>query len=291
MKKNITIAIMLAITVCACGLTTTAVAKKTEKTNENIKVTMKDINETHPAETTATATAISISKSNDTNFSEITQPTFSIEIVPTEPTEPTVSTEPATTIEVFIETPTAPPVELVTEPTTPPTVPPTMPPTEVPTIPPTIPTTEPPTIPTDENVLNSQYSPNEMELAILNIVNQRRAEAGVHPLEFGYFYYDCARARATECDGYFSHSRPNGTKWHTIFDEYSVCTEPRYTGENIAQFFSDAESVMEGFMNSPGHRNNILSANFDYMAVAVCESAEYPGHYTVVQLFASKIVY
>ena len=57
----------------------------------------------------------------------------------------------------------------------------------------TAPTTVPTTVPatSGENILTSQYSPNEMELEMLEIINQHRAEAGVHPLEFGYFYYDC----------------------------------------------------------------------------------------------------
>ena len=151
-------------------------------------------------------------------------------------------------------------------------------------------TTEPtkPTQPSGENVPTSQYTPNEMEMEILEIINKHRAEAGVHPLEFGYFYYDCARIRAEEGDRFFSHTRPNGTAWNTVFRDYGFDFTKRYVGENIAQFYPDAESVMIDFMNSPGHRENILRENFDYVAIAVYESEEYPGNYTIEQLFLSK---
>ena len=157
----------------------------------------------------------------------------------------------------------------------------------------TAPTTVPTTVPatSGENILTSQYSPNEMELEILEIINQHRAEAGVHPLEFGYFYYDCARIRAEEGDRFFSHTRPNGAAWQSVLREYGINNTIRYSGENIAQFYPDAESVMIDFMNSPGHRANILSENFDYVAIAVYESENYPGHYTIEQLFLSKEIH
>ena len=158
--------------------------------------------------------------------------------------------------------------------------------TEPSTIPRTEPTTEPETEPTTAPVAK----PNEMELEIFNIINQCRAEAGVHPLEFGYFYYDCARVRAEEGNRFFSHTRPNGTSWQTVLQEYGIDCTIRYTGENIAQFYPDAESVMEAFMGSPGHKANILREEYDYAAIAVYESEEYPGNYTIVQLFASKVV-
>ena len=154
-------------------------------------------------------------------------------------------------------------------------------------------TTEPtkttqPTQPSGENVPTSQYTPNEMEMEILEIINKHRAEAGVHPLEFGYFYYDCARIRAEEGDRFFSHTRPNGAAWQSVLREYGINNTIRYSGENIAQFYPDAESVMIDFMNSPGHRENILREKFDYVAIAVYESEEYPGKYTIEQLFLSK---
>lgn len=157
----------------------------------------------------------------------------------------------------------------------------------------TAPTTVPTTVPatSGENILTSQYSPNEMELEMLEIINQHRAEAGVHPLEFGYFYYDCARIRAEEGNRFFSHTRPNGTSWKTVLQEYGIDCTKRYNAENIAQFYPDAESVMTAFMGSPGHRYNILFKDFDYVAIAVYESEEYPGYYAIEQLFTSKEIH
>ena len=210
-----------------------------------------------------------------TEPTETTETNSTSSVVPTETTCPTDATETTTETNTFSTEPTETqkPTDTKPEPTTEPTTS-----TEI--------TTRP-----NENVPNSQYTPNEMELTILEIINQRRAEVGVHPLEFGYFYYDCARIRTEEGNRFFSHTRPNGTAWATVLQDYGIDCTIRYTGENIAQFYPDAESVMMGFMNSPGHRENILRDKFDYVAIAVYESEEYPGNYTVEQLFLSKEVH
>ena len=142
--------------------------------------------------------------------------------------------------------------------------------------------------PTFNNPNVSQYSPDEMALEIFEIVNQERAKAGVKPLEFGYFYYDCAKVRAEECTKYFSHDRPDGRKWSSVFDDFGVNTTHRWCGENLAANFTSAEATMVGFMNSQGHRENILRPEFEYVAIAVCENPDYPGYYYTAQLFYSN---
>lgn len=153
-------------------------------------------------------------------------------------------------------------------------------PTEAPTEKPTEPTTKPETV-----------TPNEMELEILRLVNVERTKLGYKELKFGDFYYEAAKTRAKELDTLFSHTRPDGRSCFTALLDINVNTDfDRYMGENCARYFNDAETVVKKFMNSDGHRMNIICPDYDYLAVAVYESEKYPGYYTVEQLFLSDVV-
>ena len=162
---------------------------------------------------------------------------------------------------------------------------------EMATEPPTEPQTEPPTeTPTDAPSTKLDSDLHEMELEILRLVNIERAKEGLEPVEFAYDYYECAKIRAKEISSLltFSHFRPDGRPWHSVYEDNDA---PKYwqSGENLALYFDTAEQVVEGWMNSPGHRANILHAEYDYLTVAVCETEEYEGYYAGVQLFIASI--
>lgn len=156
-----------------------------------------------------------------------------------------------------------------------------------PTTAPTQPTTKPTEKPTEPTTKPGTVTPNEMELEILRLVNVERAKLGRKELKFGDFYYEAAKVRAKEIDTYFSHTRPDGSGCFTVLEPLGLSINDRYAGENCARYFNDAETVVKRFMNSEAHRQNIMYPKFDYLAVAVYESKEYPGYYTVEQLFLS----
>ena len=87
--------------------------------------------------------------------------------------------------------------------------------------------------------------------------------------------------RAREIEGAFSHTRPNGSSFSTALKEQGASY--RAAGENIAYGQRSAEQVMEGWMNSSGHRANILSAQYTAIGVGVYRSASGTLHW--VQLF------
>lgn len=131
-------------------------------------------------------------------------------------------------------------------------------------------------------------TPSEYELEIFRLVNTERAKEGIAPLEFGYFIYDCAKLRAKECDVYFDHTRPDGTSCFTVFRELGVTKRYNTAGENIAWGHVSAEQVMfgeYGWMNSSGHRANIMNPKFKYVAVGSVRCSEYPSAYVTVQIF------
>ena len=156
-------------------------------------------------------------------------------------------------------------------------------PETLPTEPETVPPTDPDVEPVDDT------KPNEMELEILRLVNVERAKVGAKPLQFDYDRYECAKIRAKECNKEvtFSHTRPDGRQWYTVLDDMGKA-EYWQAGENLALYLYSAEHVVQGWMNSPGHKANILNPNFDLMAVAIWETEEYPGYYSAAQLFVAS---
>ena len=166
------------------------------------------------------------------------------------------------------EAPTAAPTE---KPTQKPTEAPTAAPTERPT---QKPTEAPAELPT--NSCNSIYDADTekdcytLSYKVFEIVNQERIKAGVKPLKFNNDMYKAAMVRAKECDESFSHDRPNGTSCFTALKEAGV----KYlsAGENIAMGYRTPADVMKGWMDSEGHRNNILNPNFTDFACGVYKS-------------------
>ena len=166
------------------------------------------------------------------------------------------------------EAPTAAPTE---KPTQKPTEAPTAAPTEKPT---QKPTEAPAELPT--NSCNSIYDAETekdcytLSYKVFEIVNQERIKAGVKPLKFNNDMYKAAMVRAKECDESFSHDRPNGTSCFTALKEAGV----KYlsAGENIAMGYRTPADVMKGWMDSEGHRNNILNPNFTDFACGVYKS-------------------
>ena len=176
--------------------------------------------------------------------------------------------------------PTEKPAQKPTEaPTAAPTEKPTQKPTEAPTAAPTEKPTQKPTeapaeLPT--NSCNSIYDADTekdcytLSYKVFEIVNQERIKAGVKPLKFNNDMYKAAMVRAKECDESFSHDRPNGTSCFTALKEAGV----KYfsAGENIAMGYRTPADVMKGWMDSEGHRNNILNPNFTDFACGVYKS-------------------
>lgn len=96
----------------------------------------------------------------------------------------------------------------------------------------------------------------KMAFAVLDLVNAQRKKVGRPALVMDKTAMEAAMQRAAECSVYYSHTRPNGSGSETILDwTYSY-------GENIAAGFETAADVMNGWMNSPGHKANILDEHY-----------------------------
>lgn len=127
---------------------------------------------------------------------------------------------------------------------------------------------------------NSQLESYAREVA--GIVNRERAANGLSPLKFSERLSLPALVRAEEIQTAFSHTRPNGSRCFTAITEADISY--RSAGENIAYGQRTPEEVMNSWMNSSGHRANILG-NYEYIGIGV---AFKNGTYYWTQFFATS---
>ena len=116
---------------------------------------------------------------------------------------------------------------------------------------------------------------------VLELVNTERQKVGRSPLRLADDLCRAADFRATELPVKFSHTRPNGESFNTVLPE----SKRYYLGENIAAGVPSPVAVVDLWMQSEGHRKNILDSNYKELGVGYCFSkdSEY-GHYWV-QIF------
>ena len=100
---------------------------------------------------------------------------------------------------------------------------------------------------------------------VVALVNAERAKYGLSALKADSRVQQAAQVRAAETVQSFSHTRPNGSSFSTALTEVGVS----YTrsGENIAYGQSTPQQVVNAWMNSSGHRANILNESFTTIGV------------------------
>ncbi|MBQ7067122.1 MAG: hypothetical protein IJN92_09925 [Lachnospiraceae bacterium] len=116
---------------------------------------------------------------------------------------------------------------------------------------------------------------------VVKLVNEERVKAGLKELTIDTQVETAALVRAKEIKQSFSHTRPNGSSFSTVLKEQGV--KYKGSGENIAWGQKTPEEVMKGWMNSEGHRANILNAK--YTKIGVGNYQDENGRNYWVQLF------
>lgn len=107
---------------------------------------------------------------------------------------------------------------------------------------------------------------NTKEEKVYFAVNESRKQNGLVPLVWDDQLVAPAKIRATEASQYWSHVRPDGRAWNTV--------SRLVQGENLGRRFESPEEIMGAWMNSPGHRENILREDFRRIAVATYRSVD-----------------
>jgi uncharacterized protein YkwD len=96
-------------------------------------------------------------------------------------------------------------------------------------------------------------------------VNEARAARGLNALALDETLCAAAEVRAEEVLRRFSHTRPDGASWLTAFRDFEISYG--VAGENIAKGFNNSQAVFNAWMNSSGHRANILNPNYTHMGL------------------------
>ena len=134
----------------------------------------------------------------------------------------------------------------------------------------------------DTGVMQASITTSEEAMAdrVIELVNQERTSRGLQPLVKHDGLMVAAAARAKELSQRYSHTRPDGSECFTILWHLGI--DYGYAGENIAMGQRTPEIVMNDWMNSSGHRANILNENYDCIGVGY---TMVDGHPYWVQLF------
>lgn len=98
--------------------------------------------------------------------------------------------------------------------------------------------------------------------ALLASTNDARAEQGLSPLRIDARLSEAALNKASDmfARGYWSHDAPDGTEPWVWIDQAGYTYDR--AGENLAKNFSTAGATVTAWMNSPAHRDNMLSAHY-----------------------------
>lgn len=141
------------------------------------------------------------------------------------------------------------------------------------TTPPSEDTRTPESKPETSTPENKPEADKELTFAeqVVELVNQERTKAGLNAVTLDQNIASAALVRAKEIETSFSHTRPNGSKFSTALTEQGVTFKG--AGENIAWGQKSPEAVMQAWMNSEGHRANILNKNFTKIGVGYYQNA------------------
>lgn len=106
-----------------------------------------------------------------------------------------------------------------------------------------------------------------VEQQVLQLVNAERAKQGVKPLSMDWELQRVARTKSNDMctKGYFSHTSPTYGSPFDMMKQFGISY--RTAGENIAKGQRSPQEVMNSWMNSSGHRANILKGDFTYIGV------------------------
>lgn len=136
------------------------------------------------------------------------------------------------------------------------------------------------------NVPTKSAEETSTEQEILKLVNAERSKAGVEPLTLNWELSRVAKFKSEDMrdNNYFSHTSPTYGSPFNMIKNFGISYSA--AGENIAAGQKTAQAVMDSWMNSSGHKANILSANYTQLGVGKATGGSYGTYWT--QMFIKK---
>ncbi|WP_242057499.1 SafA/ExsA family spore coat assembly protein [Halobacillus yeomjeoni] len=125
-----------------------------------------------------------------------------------------------------------------------------------------------------------------IEQQVINLTNQERAKNGLPALKANWQLSRVARYKSVDMrdKNYFSHTSPTYGSPFQMMKNFNI--NYRRAAENIAAGQRTPQEVVNGWMNSPGHRKNILDPNLKQIGVGYAKGGSY-GHYWT-QMFITQ---
>lgn len=126
---------------------------------------------------------------------------------------------------------------------------------------------------------STNAAPNAQIQRIVELVNLRRKEAGLGPVKINVTLTACAQqySQVQAAQGAINHTGPDGS------NPGQRLTRCGYTwkhyGENLAAGYINADEVMTAWMNSPGHRKNIMNGKLKEIGIGFAHRDNDPGQY------------
>src|SRR5690625_3861386 len=116
---------------------------------------------------------------------------------------------------------------------------------------------------------------NQFEQQVFELTNQERLKNGLNALQVDYELSRVAqeKSRDMQINRYFDHNSPTYGSPFDMMRAYGI--NYRSAGENIARGQRTPEEVVNAWMNSPGHRANILNSSFTHIGVGYVEKGNY----------------
>lgn len=113
------------------------------------------------------------------------------------------------------------------------------------------------------------------EQEVIRLVNEIRAENGLSPLACHWELSRVARYKSQDMkdNRYFSHTSPVYGSPSKMIKDFGISY--RAAGENIAYGYATPQKVVDAWMNSSGHRANILNPNYTHIGVGYVASGNY----------------
>ncbi|MEG1142431.1 MAG: CAP domain-containing protein, partial [Clostridia bacterium] len=141
----------------------------------------------------------------------------------------------------------------------------------------------PPTPPTGGSNMTNV---DAMVQQVLDLVNQERAKQGLSSLTLDVTLQKSAMAKSKDMaiNNYFDHNSPTYGSVSNMLNNFGI--KWRANGENIAKGQTSAAQVMNSWMNSSGHRANILKSGFTHIGIGIYKNAN--GQILWTQQFITK---
>ncbi len=139
--------------------------------------------------------------------------------------------------------------------------------------------------PDTETPASDAGSLSAVEMEVVRLVNIERQKAGLSPFTASSELSKVARVKSEDMakNNYFSHTSPTYGDPFTMMKSFGI--KYNTAGENIAKGYSSAQSVVNGWMNSPGHRANILNPSFNKIGVGLYKTSNGTAYWT--QMFTN----